>query len=131
MLIALAGAILAALGLLCAAVLVAAPLGLVAAVPGLSLWILFPLLTLIGYALLVVGDPRPAGLGPTKVVAVPMLALALLAAAGLVAAGAGLVNAGGATSGYVSLWYVLALGGVLGGVGSAAIGRRRLPDRMS
>ena len=122
MLIAIAGGILAALGILAGAVLVAAPLGLVAAVPGLSLWLLFPLLTLVGYVLLVIGDPAPAGRGPTTFVAVPLLAVALLAALGLVAGGAGLVVFGGA-SGASSLWYVLAIGGVLGIVGSAASGR--------
>jgi hypothetical protein len=121
--IAIAGGILAALGLLAAALLVAAPLGLLAAVPGLSLWILFPLLTLVGYVLLVVGDPRPAGRGPTQMVAIPLLVLALLAAIGLVAIGAGLANAGGAVSA-LPLWYVLVLGGVLGIVGSAASSRR-------
>lgn len=122
MLIAIAGGILAALGILASAVLVAAPIGLVAAVPGLSLWILFPLLTLVGYALLVVGDPDPAGRGPTTFVAVPLLAVALLAALGLVASGAGLVGVG--ASGAAPLWYVLVIGGLLGGVGSAASGRR-------
>ena len=133
MLIALAGAILAALGLLCAAILVAAPLGLVAAVPGLSLWILFPLLTLVGYLLLVVGDPRPAGRGPTAFVSVPLLILALLAAAGLVAAGTGLVNVDGrarSVGGDLSLWYVLALGGVLGSVGAAAARRTAPPIQV-
>ncbi len=126
----IAGGILAALGLLAAAVLVAAPLGLVAAVPGASLWILFPLLTLAGYVLLVVGDPRPAGRGPTRLVAAPLLVIALLAALGLVASGAGLV---GATAANVagnswSLWYVLALGGAFGIVGSAASGVRALAE---
>ncbi len=126
----LAGGVLAALGLLAAAVLVAAPLGLLAAAPGLSMWILFPLLTLAGYVLLVVGDPHPAGRGPTQLVALPLLAIALLAAIGLVAAGTGFTHADSAT-GTASLWYVLALGGLLGAVGSAALARRRALDAVS
>jgi hypothetical protein len=128
--IAIAGGILAALGLLAGALLVAAPLGLVAAAPGLSLWILFPLLTLVGYFLLVVGDRDPVRGAATRFVAVPLLAIALLAAVGLVAGGAGLVAVNGLT-GSLPLWYVLGLGGVLGAVGTAAYGRKSGPGQAS
>jgi hypothetical protein len=121
--IAIAGALLAVLGLLAGVLLVAAPLGLVAATPGLSLWILFPLLTLAGYFLLVVGDRDPVRGAATRFVAIPLLAIALLAAIGLVAGGAGLVAVGG-VAGTLPLWYVLGLGGVLGAIGTAAYGRK-------
>jgi hypothetical protein len=121
MLLVIAGGLLAALGLFAAGLLVAAPLGWVAASPGLTLWVLFPLFTLVGYALLAVGSRDPAVKAPTLLLAAPLLVMALLAAAGLMASGAGLVDM---RAGTASLWYVLVLGGVLGGVGSAVSGRR-------
>jgi hypothetical protein len=124
--IAIAGGLLAALGLVAAALLVAAPLGLVAVAPGLSLWILFPLLTLVGWFLLVVSDLDPMRGVATKIVAIPLLVLALLAVLGLVAAGIGLVQVNSAI-GSVSLWYVAVVGGVLGATGTAAYARRAMP----
>jgi hypothetical protein len=126
--IAIAGGLLAALGLLAAALLVAAPLGLVVAAPGLSLWILFPLLTLAGWFLLVVSDLDPLRGVATKAVAIPLLAIALLAVLGLVAAGAGLVSVNG-HAGTSSLWYVAVVGGALGATGTAAYGRRAMPGK--
>jgi hypothetical protein len=121
--IAIAGGVLALLGLVAGALLVGAPLGLVAAAPGPSLWILFPLLTLIGYFLLVVSDLDPLRGTSTKWVAVPLLAVALLATVGLVAVGAGLVSASGLT-GTAPLWYVMVVAGVLGAIGTAAYSRK-------
>ena len=121
MLLVIVGGTLAALGILAAALLVAAPLGLVAASPDVSLWILFPIFTLVGYGLLVVGSRDPAVSAPTKFLAVPLLILALLAAVGLMAGGAGMMTIAGGTA---PLWYVMLLGGLLGAVGSAVPGRR-------
>src|SRR5207237_10074974 len=87
--IAIAGGLLAALGILAGALLGAAAFGLAAAGP--SLWILFPLLTLVGWFLLVVSDVDPLRGTPTRVVASALLLLALLAAVGLVGGGAGLL----------------------------------------
>jgi hypothetical protein len=120
MLLFIAGAVLAALGLVCAGLLLAAPLGLVGATPGWSLWVLFPLFTLIGYTLLAIGSRDPAVKAPTRWLAVPLLLVALIAAVALVGSGAGLLPIGG---GSAALWYVLVLGGVLGVVGSAVGGR--------
>ena len=128
--IAIAGGLLAALGLLAGALLVAAPLGLVAAAPGVSLWILFPLLTLVGWFLLVVSDLDPMRGAATKVVAIPLLVIALLAVLGLVAAGIGLLPVIG-LAGTASLWYVALLGGVLGATGTAAYGRKAGPPQTS
>ena len=128
--IAIAGGLLAALGILAGALLVAAPLGLVAAVPGLSLWILFPLLTLVGWFLLVVSDLDPVRGASTKFVAIPLLVMALLAVVGLVASGAGLVPVNGLT-GSLPLWYVMVVGGVLGVTGTAAYSRKSGPPQAS
>ena len=118
------------MGLLAGALLVAASLGLVAIVPGLSLWILFPLLTLLGWFLLVVSDGDPLRGAATRFVATPLLVLALLAALGLVATGAGLVAVNG-VAGTLSLWYVAIVGGVLGATGTAAYGRKAEPPQAS
>ena len=126
--IAIAGGLLALLGILSGALLAAAPLGLVAAAPGLSLWILFPLLTLLGWFLLVVSDLDPARGFATKAVAVPLFLIALLSVLGLVAAGAGLVAVKG-PAGTSSLWYVAVVGGFLGALGTAAYSRRAAPPQ--
>jgi hypothetical protein len=128
--IAIAGGLLALLGIASAALLAAASLGLVAIVPGLSLWILFPLLTLLGWFLLVVSDQDPARGFATQAVATPLLVLALLSVVGLVATGAGLVPLNGVV-GTTPLWYVAIVGGVLGALGTAAYGRRAVPPQVS
>jgi hypothetical protein len=120
--IAIAGGLLAALGILAGALLAAAPFGLVAAT-GPSLWILFPLLTVVGWLLLVVSDLDPLRGTATRFVATPLLVLALLAAVGLVLGGAGLAAIQG-TTGMLSLCYVLVVGGVLGATGTAAYSRK-------
>jgi len=126
--IAVAGAVLALLGLLAGALLGAAAFGLAAA--GLALWILFPLLTLVGWFLLVVGDADPLRGTATRMVAMPLLVLALLSAIGLVAGGAGLLTIQG-TTGMLALCYLLVVGGVLGATGTAAYGRRAGPPQTS
>ena len=124
--IAIAGGLLAALGILSGALLAGAALGLVAATPGLSLWFLFPVLTLLGWFMLVVSDLDPLRGMATKAVAIPLFILALLAVLGLVAAGAGLVAVNGLT-GTTPLWYVALVAGCLGAVGTAAYGRKAGP----
>jgi hypothetical protein len=116
MILIAAGALLAGLGLLAAALLVAAPLGWVAE-PGLTLWVLFPLFTILGYGLLVIGGRDPAARLSTRALALPLLLLAALAAVGLVVGAAGIRPLQG---GSAPLWYVLVLGGVIGAIGSAA-----------
>jgi hypothetical protein len=117
MAIVFAGGLLAALGLLSGLLLVAAPLGLVAAAPGLLPWVLFPLFTLVGGFLLIVGSADPAARAPVRIVAGLLLALALAAAIALTAAGTGLARV--EPAGTASLWYVLVLGGLAGALGSA------------
>lgn len=121
MLIVITGGVLALLGFLSAVILVGAPMGWMAATPGLMLWVLFPLFTLVGYGLVVVGSRDPAVRAPTRLLGGGLLLLALLAAIGLMASGAGLLQLHGDSS--APLWYVLVLGGVIGAVGSATAGR--------
>jgi len=128
--IAIAGGLLAVLGMLAGALLAIAPFGLVAIEPSVSLWILFPLLTMVGWFLLVVSDLDPLRGTATRVVATPLLVLALLSAVGLVAAGAGLVAIHG-PAGTLALCYVLVVGGVLGATGTAAYGRKAGSPRTS
>jgi len=123
MLIVITGGVLALLGFLSAVVLVTAPMGWMAATPGLTLWVLFPLFTLIGYGLLAIGSRDPAVRVPTRLLGGGLLLLALLAAIGLMASGAGFLQLHGDSS--APLWYVLVLGGVIGGVGSATAGVSR------
>ena len=125
--IAIAGGLLAALGMLAGALLAASPFGLVAE-PGASLWVLFPLLTIAGWFLLVVSDLDPLRGTATRFVATPLLVLALLAAVGLVVAGAGFVVVRG-LGGTMSLCYVLVVGGVLGATGTAAYSRKAGPPQ--
>jgi len=126
--IAITGGLLAVLGILAGALLGAAAFGLAAAGP--SLWILFPLLTLVGWFLLVVSDVDPLRGTATRIVAMPLLLLALLAAVGLVAGGAGLLVIQG-TAGMLALCYLLVVGGVLGATGTAAYGRKSGPPQAS
>ena len=126
--IAIAGGLLAALGILAGVLLGAAAFGLAAAGP--SLWILFPLLTLVGWFLLVVSDVDPLRGTATRMVAMPLLALALLSAVALVAGGAGVLAIHG-TAGTLALCYLLVVGGVLGATGTAAYGRKPGPPQTS
>ena len=111
MIVALAGAVLVVLGLFSGAVLVVAPLGLAPFTPGSALWILFPVFSILGYALLVIGA-RSAHIRVLSLALSWLLVLlALAAAAGLVLSSADILRAPGGT---VALWYVLAIGGALG-----------------
>lgn len=122
MALVIAGGVLALLGLAAALLLVAAALGFTGAAPGLSLWVLFPLLSVLGYALLVIGSRDPAVRLPTRLLALPMLLVSLVAAVGLVAAGGGLLKLAGSGA---ALWYVMAFAGLVGVIGSAAAGGSR------
>ncbi len=125
--IAIVGGLLAALGLFAGTLLLAAPLGLVVADTSVVLGLLFPVLTVMGWFLMIIGDRRPGGLVATRILAGLLLLLALCAAAALVAAGAGFVTLRG-VSGSLPVWVVMILGGVVGAVGTAAVERRPQPD---
>lgn len=126
MLLIIVGGALSALGVLAAALIAAAPLGLVAAAPSWSLWLLFPLFTGLGYALMAVGSRDPAAKAPTRWLSLPLVVLALLCAVALVASGAGLLGQSGVST--APLWYVLVVGGMIGGLGSAVSGGSQSAD---
>lgn len=117
----IAGAFLVALGLFAGGVLVAAPLGLVAGSVDATLWVLFPLLSIAGFVLFVVGAKTAQARGLSQFISWGLLALALASAAGLVLRAASFVN--GETS-TLPLWYVLVIAGFLGAVGAASSSRR-------
>jgi hypothetical protein len=114
------GIALVVMGLFAAAMLVLAPLGLVALSAGPVLWVLFPLFTLVGFVLCAANARtalRPLTLGASWM----LLALALGAAAGLLLEGVGVVHPAANT---LPLWYVLGVAGLLGAAGASAFARR-------
>jgi hypothetical protein len=115
-----AGTLLLALGLLSGAVLVLAPLGILAAQPGLTLWAMFPSLCIAGFVSIAI----QARTSQVRVVCLAssalLLVLALASIAALVLGAAALIPAPAYTS---SLWYVLVVGAVLGSTGAASFGR--------
>lgn len=118
-----AGALLLALGLLSGLVLLLAPFGLVGMAPGYTLWLMFPLLSLVGYAVVAV----QAGFGQIRTVSIVAAGVLLVLALGaVVALVLGAAQALPAPASTAPLWFVLVVGFVLGSTVSAAYGR--LPD---
>jgi hypothetical protein len=117
--ISFAGLILMVLGVASGLILVLAPFDIGPAIPGITTWILFPGFTLVGYILFAVEARTTWVLGASRVTGAALLTLALAAAVALFAVGNGLIAAAVAT---LSLWYVLALGTVMGATG-LALGR--------
>jgi hypothetical protein len=113
----LAGALLLALGVASGAFLTLAPFGIVAPAPGAALWLLFPLFTAAGYLLLALPSRPPALVVLSRIAGGVLLALAVLAGVGLFAAASNTLRA---TQPTLALWYVLALGLVLGAAGLSA-----------
>ena len=111
------GIVLLALGLLCGAVLVLAPLGFVDATVGLTLWILFPAFTIVGYLLAAAPAANERLPLLARVSGASLFALAILAAIALVLQGASIIEPRSGTS---SLWYVLVIGLLLGSAGLAS-----------
>jgi len=120
MILAIAGLFLLALGLFCGAVLVLVPMGLVAWTADAVLWVLFPLFSLAGYALVVMASKSANAKTLTMVASVFLLLMAAASALGLVLGAASITSSGGSS---LQLWYVLAVAGVLGLVGVASYGR--------
>jgi len=116
MVLALAGAVLAVLGLFSGLTLVIAPLGLAPLAAGPPLWVLFPLLSLGGFTLIAIGARTAPMRKVMAAISCVLLALALAAAAGLVAEGAGLLQTVRSSA---PLWYVLLVAGLLGALGLA------------
>jgi hypothetical protein len=84
---------------------------------GYVLWILFPLFSILGYALFVMGAKMSNIRGMSVAVSCLLLLLAVASAVGLVLDGAGLIRAASST---VSLWYVFVIAGLLGAMGVAS-----------
>jgi len=116
--LAIAGGLLLALGVLCGALLVAAALGLGQVQAGAMLWLLFPLFSVAGYALFVVGATPPTIRRLSGLLSGALMLLALAAAVALVLAAAAVLTP---PEGTLSLWYVLAVAGVLGALGAATL----------
>jgi hypothetical protein len=108
------GLVFLALGLLSGAFLVLVPAGLIDRAAGLTLWALFPALTIMGY-LMAALSMKPGTLPIlSRVSGALLLLLALVAAVTLVLQGGAIIEARADT---FSLWYVLALGVALGAAG--------------
>jgi len=116
MMLAVFGAVLLMLGLFAGAALVLAPLGLVAWSTGPVLWLLFPVFSVLGYVLFVIGA-RNVSIRWLSLVASCLLLLALASAVGLVLGAASVLKPVGGT---VSLWYVFIVAGLVGAVRAAA-----------
>jgi len=114
------GIALLALGLFSGAALVAAAFGALAQEPGFTLWATFPVLCLLGFTL-VAAQARPALVRSVSLAsAALLLVLALAGVAALILGAAGLVRA---PTGAPSLWFVVVVGAVLGGLGAASFSR--------
>jgi len=110
----IAGIALLALGLCSGAVLLASPFGLLPATPGTALWLMFPAFIVVGYILFVVpANSRQIRL-MSRLTSALLVALAVGAALGLFLISATLVTSFSGTS---ALWYVLAIGTLLGATG--------------
>lgn len=120
MLLVVTGFFLLVLGLFAGGVLVAAPLGVVPWSGGLTLWVLFPVFSIAGYVLFVIGGRAAQVRGGSLLLSGLLIALALASAAGLVLQAAGVVQPQGST---LSLWYVMAVAGSIGVLGAASLGR--------
>jgi hypothetical protein len=121
-----AGLVLLLLGVLSGAILVLAPLGLTGATAGAALWILFPLFTISGYLLAALPARTVALSWLTRGSGIVLLVLALAAAVALVLQSSALLESRGDS---LSLWYVLAVGLVLGSTGVATF-RKGTPDAI-
>jgi hypothetical protein len=115
-----AGLVLLALGLLSGVFLLLFPLGVVAGLPGMALWVLFPVFTMLGY--LMAAAPARDAMVPllSRITGALLVLMALAAATVLVLQGGGMMAPSEDTT---PLWYVLVVGIVLGAAGLASHGR--------
>jgi len=116
--ISFAGIILMVLGVASGLVLILAPFNVGPAIPGVATWILFPGFTLVGYVMFAVEAQTKWVAGASRYVGAALLVLALAAAIALFVVGNGFA----AAAATLPLWYVLALGTVMGATG-LALGR--------
>lgn len=119
----IAGIVLLALGLLCGVLLLLIPLGVVPGSTGLALWLLFPAFAITGYFMAASAAANNGAATITRASGGVLMLLALAAAVALVLRAAGVIHPEADT---LSLWYVLVVGLVLGGMGIAS-----RPDRKA
>ncbi|MBI1890493.1 MAG: hypothetical protein HYS18_07605 [Burkholderiales bacterium] len=116
------GALFLALGLFSGALLVAAPLGLTTLSPSLILWIMFPVLSVIGYVLFLV----PANSSQIRAMSVAtsglMLLLAVTSIGAIILQAAALFEPTASTA---ALWYVSVIAGIIGCAGAASYTRQK------
>lgn len=118
----IAGLVLLALGLLCGALLLLIPLGVVPGSANIALWLLFPVFAIAGYFMAASAAANRNAAFVTRASGAVLMLLALAAAVALVLQAASIVP----STGSLSLWYVLVVGLVLGGMGIAS-----RPDRKA
>jgi hypothetical protein len=118
----IAGLVLLALGLLCGALLLLIPLGVVPGSANLALWLLFPAFAIAGYFMAASAAANRGAAAITRASGGVLMLLALAAAVALVLQAAAIVP----STESLSLWYVLVVGLVLGGMGIAS-----RPDRKA
>ena len=116
----IAGIVILALGIFSGAILLLAPLGLIEATAGLTLWVLFPLFTVGGYLLAASSAPDTSLPMLSRATGAVLLLLALVAGVVLVLQGGSIMEARASS---VSLWYVLVIG-LLGGASGLAAHRK-------
>lgn len=114
------GVIFIALGLLSGTVLVGSTVGLLAAEPGLTLWLTFPSLCIAGFLIVAMQTQTAQVRIVSLVMSGVLLMLALASIVVLVLASASLLPA---PSNSAALWFVLVVGLVLGSFGAASFGR--------
>lgn len=120
MLLLIPGVFLLALGLFAGTLLVATALGLSSWQASAVLWVLFPLFSLAGYVLFVIGAGTAQVRSGSLMISALLLLLAMASAAGLVLQAAAVVAPQG---GSAALWYVMLLAGAMGVAGAASLGR--------
>jgi hypothetical protein len=115
-----AGLVILALGIFSGAILLLAPLGVIEATAGLTLWVLFPLFTIGGY--LLAASAAQDSMLPllSRATGAVLLLLALAAGVVLVLQGSSIMEARASS---MSLWYVLVIG-LLGGASGLAAHRK-------
>lgn len=113
----LTGVLITTFGLISGVALILASLGALSAEPGLTLWISFPLLCLVGFAM--IAAQRQLALVRTISLASSalLLILALCSVAALVLGAAAMAPAPRSPA---SLWYVFIIGGALGAIGAGS-----------
>ena len=122
--LAIVGIILMALGLLSGAVLVLATMGLMAATPGITLWMAFPALYILGYVSMAMQAQTAQMRLATMATSGVLLVLALASVIVLVLSAASLMPEPASTG---ALWYVMIVGLALGSFGAASFGKSDEP----